>query len=152
MRCAAVMTLAIDTTVLVYAVGVEHPAREPCRWLIEAIGSGELEATTTVEVIQEFAHVRARRMGRDDAVRHARDFAELLAPLLTATELTLQAGLGLYASNEALGAFDAVFAAAAIQSNKTVVSADAAFATLPELEHLNPLAANFREQVAAAAR
>lgn len=144
------MTLAIDTTVLVYAVGAEHPARVPCRWLIEGIGSGEFGATTTVEVIQEFVHVRARRMGRNDAVRHGRDFGELLAPLMTPTLVDLQTGLDLYASNQTLGAFDAVFVAAAIQGAKTVVSADAAFGTVAGLEHFDPLAPDFQERVEAA--
>ena len=52
--------IVLDTTALVYAVGGEHPMREPSRRLVEAIAAGRIEATTTVEVIQEFVHVRAR--------------------------------------------------------------------------------------------
>ncbi len=58
--------ILLDTSVLVYAVGGEHPLREPCRRVVNEIGAGRLAATTTVEVIQEFAHVRARRRGRTD--------------------------------------------------------------------------------------
>lgn len=59
--------IVLDTTVLIYAVGTEHRFRDPCRELIEAIRTGKVAATTTVEVIREFAHVRARRRGRSDA-------------------------------------------------------------------------------------
>ena len=53
--------IVLDTTVLVYAKGIDHPLRQPCRKLIDLIADGRIEATTTVEVIQEFVHVRARR-------------------------------------------------------------------------------------------
>lgn len=52
--------ILLDTTVLVYAVAFEHALREPCRALISAIGDGRIAATTTVEVLQESTHVRAR--------------------------------------------------------------------------------------------
>ena len=61
--------ILLDTSVLVYAVGAEHPLREPCRAVIAAVGDGTIAATTTVEVLQEFAHVPARRRGRDDGER-----------------------------------------------------------------------------------
>jgi uncharacterized protein len=77
--------IVLDTTVLVYAVGGEHPLREPCRHIVDEIGAGRLAATTTVEVIQEFAHVRARRRGRLDARALALEFVHLLSPLIQPT-------------------------------------------------------------------
>src|SRR5690606_10517312 len=41
--------IVVDTTILVYAVGDQHPLRSPCREVIAAIGQGEVAATTTVE-------------------------------------------------------------------------------------------------------
>ena len=32
--------IVLDTTVLVYATGAEHPLRSPCRALIEAVTAG----------------------------------------------------------------------------------------------------------------
>ena len=55
--------IVLDTHVLAYAVGAEHPLRAPSRSVVAAIEAGTLRATTTVGVVQEFAHVRARRMG-----------------------------------------------------------------------------------------
>lgn len=120
--------IVLDTTVLVYAVGADHPLRGPCRELIGAIAAGQISATTTVEVLQEFTHVRARRRGREDAARLARDYLDVLAPLLVVGEDDLQEGLRLYARSDRLGAFDAVLASTAGRVDAAaVVSADAAF-------------------------
>ncbi len=131
--------IVLDTTVLVYAVGTEHPLRDPCRQLVEAITDGTLEATTTVEVIQEFAHVRARRRGRTDATRLSNDYAELLSPLVTVTPEDLRAGLAIFEGDERLGAFDAILAASAAARDATaLVSADSAFAARPDVAHVVP--------------
>jgi len=121
--------IVVDTTVLVYAVGADHPLREPCRELIGAIAAGRLVATTTVEVLQEFVHVRARRRDREDAARLARDYLDLLAPLLVVGQDDLREGLRLYTRSDSLGAFDAVLAATAGRADAAaIVSADEAFA------------------------
>jgi len=131
--------IVLDTTVLVYAVGAAHPLSEPCRGIVDAVANGRVTATTTVEVIQEFAHVRARRRDRSDAASLARSYSALLAPLLVVDEAILERGLGLFAGNEVLGAFDAVLAAAAIErSVDALVSADRAFASVGGLRYLHP--------------
>jgi predicted nucleic acid-binding protein len=130
--------IVVDTTVLVYAVGSEHPLRDPCRDLIAAIAAGRVRATTTVEVLQEFTDVRARRRGREDAARLARDYLDVLAPLALVGEDDLQEGLRLYARSQRLGAFDAVLAATAGRVDAAaIVSADAAFAEA-EIHHVVP--------------
>jgi uncharacterized protein len=131
--------IVLDTTVLVYAVGGDHPLSDPCRRVIEAIGDGRLRATTTAEVIQEFTHVRARRRDRGDAARHARAYAELLSPLIIVGEDELKAGLRLFEGHEDLGAFDAVLAATTLAHDATaLVSADRAFGGVSGLTHIDP--------------
>ena len=141
--------IVLDTTVLVYAVGADHGLREPCRELIGAIADGRVPATTSVEVLQEFTHVRARRRGREDAARLARDYLDLLAPLLVVGEADLQEGLRLYTRSDRLGAFDAVLAATATRtSSAALVSADAAFAQTG-VRHIVPDARGVAELLAA---
>ena len=60
--------IVLDATVLVYAKGVEHPLRDPCRALVTAIAAGDVVATTTVEVIQEFVFERNAHLGPFDTV------------------------------------------------------------------------------------
>ena len=125
--------ILLDTTVLVYAVGTEHPLRDPSRRVIEAIGDG-LPATTTPEVIQEFAHVAARRRSREQAASWAAAYVDLLSPLAVVGEQELASGLRLFESVEQLGAFDAVLAATALEHEvDALVSADVAFDAVPKL-------------------
>lgn len=131
--------IVIETTILVYAKGTDHSLRDPCRSLISAVAEGELQATTSVEVIQEFVHVRARRRDRTDATGLGRDYADLLSPLLEVTAEHLRHGLKLFERVDGLGAFDAVLAAASIDAGATaLVSADSAFADVPGLRHVFP--------------
>lgn len=120
--------IVLDTTVLVYAVGVRHPLREASRRLVRAIGEG-LAATTSVAVIQEFAYVRARMRGRSDARARATEFAELLAPLLPVLPSDVEPGLRLFERHDELDASDAFLAVAAVAHDaEALVSADRAFA------------------------
>jgi hypothetical protein len=142
--------ILLDTTVLAYALGSEHPLRDPCRAAVRAIGDGRLQATTTVEVIQEFAHVRARRHGRADAAATAESYATLLAPLVAVDAEDLSRGMTLFREHESLGSFDAVLAAVALRREYVtgLMSADRAFGSIPGLAHIDPSASNLRERLA----
>jgi predicted nucleic acid-binding protein len=121
--------IILDTTVLVYAVGDDHGLREPARAVLEAAYHHRIEATTTVEVIQEFLHARARRRPRSDAVEHAAAYTSLLSPLVTVDESVLDDALRVFAATETVGAFDAVLAAVVLaEPGRALVSADRAFA------------------------
>ena len=137
--------IAVDTTILVYAVGTEHPLRQPCRALVRAVGDGRMSATTTVEVIQEFTDVRARRRGRADAALRAREYAVLFAPLLRPDGDDLARGLELFAAHKRLGAFDAVLAATVQRDERIagLASADTEFGSVTGLVHLDPAAHDF---------
>lgn len=141
--------IVLDTTVLVYAVGADHPLREPCRQLIRAIADGTVLATTTVEIIQEFTHVRARRRDRKDAAALARDYVELLSPLLIVEETDLHEGLRLYEEKSGFGAFDAILAAAYAAGADALVSADSGFADITAIHHVVPDAEGVRQLLGA---
>lgn len=138
--------IVLDTSVLLYAVGAEHRFRQPCRDLLQAIENGALPATTTVEVMQEFTHVRARRRGREDAVELARSYIDLLSPLLVVKEADLREGLHLYVENDRIGAFDAILAAAARAAEAAaLVSTDGGFTSVSTVRHVIPDEAGVRE-------
>lgn len=132
-------------------MGDTHALREPCRRLVDAVRSGRVEATTTPEVIQEFAHIRARRRGRADAATLARHYADLLSPLVICEREDLERGLRLFEAHAELGAFDAVLAATALGDEATAfVSADGGFAVVPGLRHVAPGTSAFEDLVSAA--
>ena len=139
--------IVVDTTVLVYAIGDEHPLKQPSLRLLDAVSSGRVAATTTVEVIQEFSHVHARRgRSRGEAVRHARRYMRILAPLISPDPEVLDAGLDLYVHGK-LGCFDAVLAATARREGATLVSADGAFGAVDGLRHLDPASPSFLDDL-----
>lgn len=130
--------IVLDTTILSYAVGSEHPLRDPCRWLLVAHGDGLVQAATTIEVLQEFTHVRARRRSREDAVALAREYASALVVLATRIE-DLDLGLTLFQRYPGLGAFDAMLAAVALNRQaRALVSADRTFGTVAGPRWIDP--------------
>lgn len=135
----------LDTTVLVYAVGEDHPKRDACRRVIEAIADGRLNATTTVEAIQEFVHVRARRRSRSDAADLGRAYATLLSPLIAPTPEDLREGLRIFESDSAIGAFDAVLAAVATTRGVRLISVDGDFRSVRGLDFVDPSTVGFDE-------
>ena len=46
----------IDTSIIMYAAGSEHPYKKPSLDLLKLIAVGEIEAVINVEVLQEILH------------------------------------------------------------------------------------------------
>jgi hypothetical protein len=128
-----------DTAVFVYAVGGEHPYRQPCRRLVDLAAAGTLRGEASVELIQEYTHVRARRTGdRDSAAREARDVAALCV-LHDVTRSDLLLALSLFRSLPRLEMRDALHAATALERGIfVIVSPDRAFDDVTGLERLDP--------------
>jgi uncharacterized protein len=137
--------ILLDTTVLVYSVGDDHALRTPCRDLLRLVEESRVRATTTVEVLQEFAQVRARR-SRAGAAAVARSAAIGLSPLVHPEFEDLMEGLDLFETSKRLGAFDAVLAASARRQGWALASADAAFEAVQGLRHLNPASPTFLDE------
>jgi hypothetical protein len=134
----------LDTNVLIYALGDEHPAREPARRMMAAVAEGRIPGTTTVDVIQEFAHVYSRRRSRSESVANALSYATVLAPLAVAQDKELEHGLRLFARYKGLGAADAVLAATALANDaRAIVSADRAFGNVEDLPFVELGSAEF---------
>jgi len=128
----------VDTTILRYTAGDDDPLKGPCQQLMQRHLDHRLELSTTVEVIQEFAHTYARRRPRAVAVAQARRFATVLRVLVVTAE-DLDLGLTIFESTSRLGGFDCVLAAAAINNRaEALISADQAFGEVPGLRWLDP--------------
>jgi hypothetical protein len=141
--------ILLDTTVLVYATGADHPLQAPCRRLVELIRDEVIRATTTIEVVQEYAHVRARRRPRIEAAERAREYARGLSPLARPEEDDLLEGLRLFESSPHLGPFDAVLAATAIRRGWSLASADRSFRGVERLRCLDPSSPEFLKEAKA---
>jgi predicted nucleic acid-binding protein len=129
--------LILDTNVLIYAIGAEHPLKKPAQRIVRALEGGAVEATTSVLVLQEFTYVSARRRGEEEAIRFARAYVDLLEPLLAVEQDHLMTALDLVAS-VGLRPSDALIAAASLQTTQTLVSADRDFSRVPGLNLVYP--------------
>jgi uncharacterized protein len=129
-----------DTAVFVYARGRRHELREPCAAIVKDQVAGRLAGEASAAMLGEYLHQRFRQTGdRWDAVRMASDLAAIcrLHPVGEADALR---ALELYEAHAALGATDAVLAAAALNRGiDAIVTPDRGFDGIPGLERIDPL-------------
>lgn len=128
-----------DTSIFVYALGREHPYREPCREIVRRAAAGDLQGEASADLLQELAHQRARRTGdRLGAAKAAQSVAKLAwwHPLEPNDVLK---GIDLFEAHKNLDARDAVFAALAINRGiDAILATDRAFDGIDGLERIDP--------------
>jgi uncharacterized protein len=133
------MTSFLDAAIFMYSVGGEHALREPCRAVLLQVRQGVLDATTSVEVVQEIHH-RYRSIGRPDTERAlAQDVMDTFAPVLPVTHAVLRRVAALAARYPRLGARDLVHVATCIvEGIDTIITPDAGFDQVTEIRRLDP--------------
>lgn len=134
------MRVLLDTAVFVYAVGEEHPYRDPCQDIVRRAGDRVISAAITADLLQEFVHQRTRRgIDRSEAVRQASRIPSACVVFdVTLSDAT--AALALLTRHLELHARDAVFAAIALERGvRHVLSPDRAFDAVPGITRVDPL-------------
>jgi predicted nucleic acid-binding protein len=107
------------------------------------VSVGAVHATTSVEVIQEFAHIRARRFSFGGGGRRS-SFRTAPVSVAVRDEDALERGLSIFEQTPKLRCFDAVLAATAIANDaRVLVSADTGFSSISGLRHVVPGTAEF---------
>ncbi|MBK6886446.1 MAG: type II toxin-antitoxin system VapC family toxin [Tetrasphaera sp.] len=131
--------LFLDPSVLLLAVGGDHPWRAPCRVVLAAAAAGTVRIHLSVEGGQEFLFHRLRRVGREQGLAEFDQVDRLVVWHDFDVEI-LRAASGLVSRGQARGR-DAVHAATALASGFTqIVSCDGDFDDIPGLERLDPVA------------
>jgi uncharacterized protein len=138
-----------DTAVFVYAIGGDHPYRDPCRRIVAAARDGRLAGEASVEVVHELAHVLLRRGGdRARALRLASAAGEL-ARLHEFSPSDVALVMALLSDHPALDVRDAVFAATALNRGiPLILSTDRAYDAVPGLDRIDPAAPDALERLA----
>jgi predicted nucleic acid-binding protein len=123
---------------LVYAVGRDHPLREPAQTLLGAAESGRVAITTTPDVIQEFTHVYSLSRPREETAERALDVVHACSPLLTSRESDVSVAIELFRQYERIDSFDCLLAAIGLRERVDgLVSADRAFGLISGLTWLD---------------
>jgi hypothetical protein len=92
-----------------------------------------------VLVLQEFAHVVARRRSRDVAAAAGTDLALVLSPVLPASDAHVPTAMRLFRAHPRLQASDAFLVAAALDADaEVIVTADRALHAVTEVRVVDP--------------
>lgn len=128
-----------DTNIFLYAVGADHPYREPCRAILTLAREKSLAGDASIELIHEFAHLRMRRSGD---IRRSLAEAEDVASICRLHDFErrdLGMALQLIRRHQLPDFRDGIFAATALNRGIDVVlSADSGFDVVDSLERVDP--------------
>lgn len=103
--------ILVDTNVILYAAGAEHPHKRPSVTLLGRVARGEVEATIDAEVLQEILH-RYRAIGRWADGRRVYDLARQLFPsVVPVTSAVLDRARRILDTDRRIMARDALHAA-----------------------------------------
>lgn len=118
----------IDTNIILYSLGREHPLKEPCRNIIYKVVSGDISANIDVETIQEVFHIYASRNERQKAVKASRYLLEIFPEPFWISKSEILLAISLLDRYPSLVARDAIHAAV-VMSNKLsgIISEDKDF-------------------------
>jgi len=129
----------LDSAIFMYAAGAEHPLRDPCRAIVAKVAAGELEATTSAELVQEILHrfIAIRRPAAGIAI--ARDVLAAFRPVLPVTHGIVERLPELVERYPNLSARDLVHVATCLEAGiTTIVTPDRGFDAVAGINRLAP--------------
>jgi predicted nucleic acid-binding protein len=133
----------VDSAVIAYALGGDHPLQQVCRAILTAAAAGDVELHASTEMVQEVVFHRMRRAGsgpagRLEAVQVGRDLVAACV-LHAFDDVVLNRALELVAGSS-LGGRDAVHAAtASVHGFDGIVTPDRDFDAVPGLVRIDPV-------------
>ncbi len=132
-------TYFLDTSILMYAAGQQHPLREPCRSSLRAAVKLGLKLVTDAEVIQEILH-RYFSLHRPDTARTVYASAVgLCEEVFPVYEKHTRRALELLLDHTRLSARDALHVATMEgQGIRLLLSTDGDFDGLQQVERIDP--------------
>jgi predicted nucleic acid-binding protein len=130
----------VDANVPMYAVGADHPLKQPCLRILQAVAMGDLVALTDAEVHQEILHRYAGAGDRARAIEVAELFLRAVPDVLPVTGADIYAAMGFLRSHAGLPVRDAVHLAVMTRHGvRLILSADQHFDAVPDVERVDPL-------------
>lgn len=133
------MSAFVDTAVIMYAAGREHPLRDPCRLVVQRVVDGDLDGVTSAEVIQEILHRFSAARNPSLGAAMARHALDVFAPVLPVTHQVMDRMPALVVRHPGLTARDLVHVATcADEGIATIVSPDRGFDGVADLVRVDP--------------
>lgn len=131
--------ILVDTNVIMYAAGAEHPNKASSLGLLRRVADGEVEAMMDAETLQEILH-RYRAIGRWEEGRRVYDLTRTLFPtVLPVTAEIMDRARELMDRDETILARDALHAAVVLtQGLESICSFDRDFDGIPGIVRRTP--------------
>ena len=131
--------ILVDSNVLMYAAGADHPFRVRSARLLERVAAGEVDAAIDAEALQEILH-RYRALNRWNEARSVYDTARILFPqVIPITAEILDGAWRLLDEYRGLMARDALHAAVVQRhSLEGVLSFDRDFDRIRTIRRIEP--------------
>ena len=131
--------ILVDSNILMYAAGADHPNKRPSVAFLERVVRSEIEAAIDAEVLQELLH-RYRAIRRWSDGRQVYDLArQVLAVVLPVSAQILDKARSLLEVDDTLTARDALHAAVVEhQSLEAICSFDTDFDRVAGLRRVEP--------------
>ena len=128
-------TFFLDTNVLMYAVGGEHPLKKPSIEILRQAAEEEILAVTDTEVFQEIAYRYWSQKKWSVAVRILRDYQYLFTEIYPIEKGHLDVYYALFNDYDFLSPRDAIHIAVMKAHNlRDIITADASFKDVPFLK------------------
>jgi len=129
----------IDTNVVIYALGGQHPYKDLCRRALSLVFQQKIQANIDVEVLQEIAHFYHRRNRLDFGLSLFDRLLLLFPSPLPVTHQLAVAMRDLLARYPQLQARDALHAAVVLEHGmEGIISADRGFDAVHEINRFDP--------------
>jgi len=127
----------IDSNIPMYVAGQEHPHREPSRRFLAKVQKGEIDGSTSVEVLQEILY-RYSAIGRRDFAREVYEtFVQICPVILSVTLADTDRARDLMFDTEGISARDAIHAAVMLNHNiEWIATFDAGLDRVPGVRRM----------------
>lgn len=125
----------VDTNILMYAVGTDHPLKKPCLEILKKISCDEIVAVTDTEVFQEIAYRYWSQRKWSIAVQVLNDYRSLFREIYPIEKRQLDSYYSLLTDYDFLSPRDAIHIAVMKSHQLTqILTTDHDFQRLPFLK------------------
>lgn len=129
----------LDTNIVIYALGRDHPYREPCRAIMNQLEGHPHDYAADAEMLQEVLYVFSNRKDIETGVSAVLRLLDLFPHVIPITGSEIAVAARLIGQPPQLSIRDAIHAAVALEHGlEGIVTADKVFDHIPGVRRFDP--------------
>lgn len=137
------LSVFLDVNVPMYAAGSDHALKEPCKWIMEAIVEGRINAVIDTEIIQEILYRYGAIRRRELGARLAEDVLAIVPTVYSVTPEDARESIELFKRHNTSDISPRGCLHAAVMLNRgieSIISVDEDFNAMEGVKRIDPLA------------